>query len=192
MSLEECEEAFGTEATEDVSPAFPSPATVEVIEEMLGRFLVPDVLPEGMALKDRRVGGNQAYMRFEGAAEPGGQKRVLTIHQGPTDGKPLRLQAKEGYYERATVSVAPAYLIRGTFIVLFTSVRGEERLEECGWDPEEQSSVVFVSEGYGVRIAGSPASAFPRSELLAIAASMVETSESRKVEAEKKGVEKGR
>ena len=177
-SLAECEDAFRTEATQDVPLAFPSPATVDAVEKVLGRFLVPGPVPEGLELMDRRLGGHQAYMRFEGAAEPGRRKRVLTIQQGPTDGRVWRIQAKDGYYESATVRGAPAYVIRGTFVVLSRMVKGERRLERCGWDPEEENSVVFLSEGHGVRISGSPASDFPPNELMAIAASLVETSES--------------
>ena len=178
-SLAECEEAFGTEATRDAPLAHPSPSTVDEVEETLGRFLVPEPAPAGLELKARRLGGRESFMRFEGAVEPGQRKRVLTIEQGPTNGRVWQLQAKDGYYESATVRGAPAYVIRGAFAIRSRIGNGAERLGRCGWDPDEENSVVFVSDGHGVRIAGSPGSDFPPNELMTIAASLVEAAESR-------------
>ena len=51
---------------------------------------------------------------------------------------------------------------------------GAKRVVSCDWVPEEVTSLVFVSNGYGYRLAGSPAEAFPPSELITIAESLVE------------------
>ena len=46
------------------------------------------------------------------------------------------LQAKDGSYERETVNGAPAYIIRGGFVVR-RIVDGVETIDSCGWEPEQ-------------------------------------------------------
>ena len=174
-SLAECEEAFGATATMNVPHAHPSTASVEQIEETIGLFLVPESVPDGLELKARRIGNQVSFTQFESSPEQGQRARVLTIEQGPTNGRVWQLQAKDGHFDRATVRGAPAYIIRGSFVIRARMVKGVETIEGCGWDLNEENSLVFVNNGHAVRIAGSPASDFPPSRLTTLAASLVES-----------------
>ena len=174
-SLAECEEAFGAAATMNVPHAHPSTASVEQIEETNGLFLVPESVPDGLELKARRIGNQVSFTQFESSPEQGQRARVLTIEQGPTNGRVWQLRAKDGHFDRATVRGAPAYIIRGSFVIRARMVKGVETIEGCGWDLNEENSLVFVNNGHAVRIAGSPASDFPPSRLTTLAASLVES-----------------
>ncbi len=174
-TLAECEEAFGPAARMNVPHAHPSAASVEQVEETIGRFLVPDSVPAGLELKARRIGDQVSFVQYESALEQGQRTRVLTIEQGPTNGRTWQLHAKDGYFDRETVRGAPAYIIRGSFVIRAIMVKGVETIKSCGWDSNEENSLVFVNNGHGVRIAGSPASDFPPSRLTTLAASLVES-----------------
>ena len=175
-TLAECKEEWSSSGDgEDEELAYPTPASVPEIQERLGRFLVPKSVPAGLKLADRRIGGEVAYIRFEETEVIQQQRpgRQLTIEQGPVD-RVWRLEAKEGYYEQETVRGVPAAVIRGVFVIDTRMEDGAKRVVSCDWVPEEVTSLVFVSNGYGYRLAGSPAEAFPPSELITIAESLAE------------------
>ena len=172
----ECEEALQPSQTPF---AYPATATVREIEEEPGRFLVPESIPAGMELKSRSLGDRASYMVFESAEEQGQPQRVVTIAQGPTHGEVLKLPVKEGYYERVTVRGSPAYVIRGSLVIISRSVDGVETVESCEWNPDGVISVGFVSDGHSVIVVGSPGGEFPPDELLGIAASLVGSTETK-------------
>ena len=156
-TLAECEESFGAGAVMDVPHAHPSTATAEQIEQVIGRFLVPSSLPEGLELTARRIGERVAYAEYASTPQEGKQTRFLTIEQGPTDGITWQLHAKDGHVDSETVGDTPAFVIRGGFVIRARISEGVEVIDSCGWDPDEENSLVFVRNGHGVRIAGSPA-----------------------------------
>ena len=174
-TVAECEEFFGGGAVMDVQHAYPATATVEQIEGAIGRLLLPQSVPPGLEIAARSIGDQVAYVKYKGPLVEGQRTEVLSIEQGSTNGRAWRLQAKDGYYERETVNGAPAYIIRGGFVVRSRIVDGVETIDSCGWEPEQENSLVFVSNGHAVRIAGSPASAFPPSRLTTLASSLVES-----------------
>ena len=171
----ECGEVFGAGATGDVRHANPSTATVSQVEEAFGQFLVPQPVPPGLTLNARRVEGQVAYVEYRGAAAEGWRVPTLTIEQGPTGGQAWQIHAKEGYFSQETVGGASALFVRGGLVIRARIVDGVETIDCCGWDPDEENSLVFVANGHAVRIAGSPASEFPPGQLRSLAASLIDS-----------------
>ena len=157
LTIAECEEVFGAGATRDVRHANPFTATVSQVDEAIGQFLVPEAVPSGLTLNARRVGGQVAYVEYRGAAAEGRRVPTLTIEQGPTGGQAWQIHAKEGYFSKETVGGASVVLVRRGLVIPARSVDGVETIDSCGWDPDEENSLVFVTNGHAVRIAGSPA-----------------------------------
>ncbi len=176
LTIAECEEFYGAGAVMNVQHAFPATATVEQIKGAIGKLLLLQSVPPGLEIAARSVSiENQvAYVQYEAPLVEGQRTEVLSIEQGPTNGRTWQLEAKDGYYEMETVNGAPAYIIRGGFLVRSRMVDGVEIIDSCGWEPEWENSLVFVSNGHAVRIAGRPASAFPPSSLTTLARSLVE------------------
>ena len=184
-TLAECKEEWTSllRGDEEEEFAYPTPASVGEIQEKFEQFLVPQSIPEGLELSESRTGGQGSYTRFEEARDPGRRQstRALSIEQGPIDGV-WRLEAKEGYYEEVTVRGVPAAVVRGGFQVDGRSADGAMQVASCGWDAGLENSLAFVADRYAYRLAGAPAEEFPPDELMAIAESLVEPSESSVIE----------
>ena len=153
--------------------AYPSTATKEQIESTIGQYWVPQSSPFGLELKARRMGDETSFTRYADSPVQGQRTRVLTIEQGPTNDRIWQLHAKDGYADRVTVGGEPAYVIRGGFVIHARVVNGVETIESCGWDPTEENSLVFISNGHTVRIVGSPASEFSPDSLKTLADSLM-------------------
>ena len=174
-TLAECKEEWSSpSSTEDEVLAYPTPPSVPEIQESIGLFLVPQSVPEGLKLTRTSIEDDSAFMLFRDPwnSEHQPRGRVLTIDQGPMYGDVWRLELKEGYYEQATVRGVAAVVIQGGFVIDMRTEDGAQQVVSCGWVPEEVTSLVFVRNGYGYRLAGSPAESFPPSELIAIAESL--------------------
>ena len=179
-TLAECEEAYFNASLEEDGeserPAYPTTVSVREAQDALGRFLVPKSVPAGLTLMERRIGGRTAFMQYREPepVDPTREKPVplFSIEQGPVDGRVWILEAKEGHYERVNVFGVTGVVILGTFVVEVRTVDGADQVVSCGWDPDAENSLVFVSKGHGLRLAGSPAEDFPSSELIAVAESL--------------------
>lgn len=172
-TIAECEKAFGASASMNAPHAYPSTATKEQIESAIGQYWVPQSSPFGLELKARRMGDAASFTQYADSPVEGQRTRVLTIEQGPTNDRIWQLNAKDGYADPVTVGGEPAYVIRGSFVIHARVVNGVETIESCGWDPTEENSLVFVSNGHAVRIAGSPASEFSPDSLKTLADSLL-------------------
>ena len=104
-----------------------------------------------------------AYPGYRGAASEGRRVPFLTIDQGPTGGQAWQIHARECYFSQETVGVASTLFVRGGLVIRARIVDGVETIDSCGWDPNREGSLVFVTNGHAVRTADSPASDFPRS-----------------------------
>ena len=114
-------------------------------------------------------------MEYRGAAAEGMRIPFLTIEQGPTGGQAWQIHAREGHFSEETVGVASALFVRGGLVIHAGVVGGVETIDSCGWDPDQENSLVFVTNVHAVRIAGSPASDFPPGQLRNLAAPLIDS-----------------
>ena len=173
LTIAECEEVFGASAMVDSLHTNQSTVTVSQIEEAIGQLLVPETVPSRLTVYARRVEGQVAYVEYRGTAVEGRRVPTLTIEQGPTDGQAWMIHAKEGYFSKGTMGGASAFLVRGGFVIRARIADSAETIDSCGWDPEEENSPVIVTSDYVIRIAGSPVSDFPPSQLRRLAESLI-------------------
>ena len=173
LTIDECEELFGASAMGDSLHANQSTGTVSQVDDAIGQFPVPEAAPSGLTRNSIRVEGQVAYIEYRGAAAEGRRIPVLTIEQGPIGGQAWQIHAKDGHFSEETVGGASAFFVRGGLVIRARVVDGVETIDSCGWDPEEENSLVFVTNSHAVRIAGSPASDFPPSQLRSLAESLM-------------------
>ena len=68
LTIDECEENFGADATWGVLHANQSMANRSQVDDAIGQFLIPEAVPSGLTISARRVEGQVAYMEYRGAA----------------------------------------------------------------------------------------------------------------------------
>lgn len=173
LTIDECEEVFGASAMGDSLHANKSMTAESQVEEAIGQFLVPEAVPSGLTLNSIHVEGQVAYIQYRGTSAEGRRVPVLTIEQGPTGGQVWTVHAKEGHFSEENVDGASAFFVQGGLVIRARIADGVATIDSCGWDPEEENSLFFVTNGHAVRIAGSPASDFPPSQLRSLAASLI-------------------